>query len=95
MDQFASAFGDADAVVVPEIYSVRDSEEDKRAVSSADLVRRIRASGTKAFYAPTYRDAVDILVDEVGSSDVVITMGAGPVDEVAREFLQRAEASQT
>ena len=94
MDQFVGAFGDADVVIVPEIYSVRDTDEDRRAVCSADLVRRLRAVGVEAYHAPEFADAVNRLAAEVGPGEVVVTMGAGPVYEVAHTLIARAGESK-
>src|SRR5690606_38350790 len=50
MEQFAASFSAADIVIVPHIYFVRDSEEERRAVSAADLVDRLRHRNIQAMH---------------------------------------------
>lgn len=81
---FAAAFTDADVVIMPEIYYVRDSEEDRRAVSSASLAEAIRRNGVTARFVPTYHACAEAVRSEIRQGDLVVTMGAGPVCDVGR-----------
>lgn len=92
LDAFAHAFGAADAVLVPEIYSVRDSAADRRRISSQDLVERLRACGANAEFVSSFDEAAERAAERVGADGVVMTMGAGPVDEVARLLIRRLRA---
>ena len=87
LDDFAASFCDADLTVVPEIYSVRDSEADRMSVSTRDLVERIERHGQRALFVPLLSQIVADLKREVGSGDLVVTMGAGNVCEVGRELV--------
>ncbi len=73
LGSFAAAFGDADHVVVTEIYSAR--EENVQGVSGSDLVRQM--AHPDASYVATLDDAASSVLDRVKSGDVVITLGAG------------------
>jgi len=95
LEEFARAFGVADRVIVPDIYSVRDSEADKEAVSSYDLVQRMRALGVTAEHISTLIAVVERLVEAVEPGDVVVTMGAGSVDQVGRHLLYRLRGGAT
>lgn len=88
LDQFAASFGEADEVVVPHIYFVRDSEADQRAVSAADLVAKLNARGVRARHIDAFDDIVGHLKREARAGDLVVVMGAGPVWHVARDFMQ-------
>jgi UDP-N-acetylmuramate--alanine ligase len=83
MEQFSRCFSGADMVLVPDIYAVRDTEEDRRLTGSADLVSRISAAGGAARHVPALNDIVEQLRAETVSGDLVITMGAGDVWKVA------------
>ena len=61
LDQFAHAFTQADLVIVPEIFFVRDSEEERRRISAADLVDRLRSSGTTAMHVHPFAAIVEHL----------------------------------
>jgi len=89
MDRFAGAFHRADRVLVPDIYPVRDRREEILAVSSLDLVDRLRRNGVAAEYVGGLHEAAEHLAEEVNSGDVVMTMGAGPVHRVGRWLLRR------
>lgn len=86
--EFSAAFTDADEVLLPDIYFVRDSEEDKKAVSSPMLAEAIRRNGVNAVYLGTFGACVERLVGKLGEGDLVVTMGAGPVCEVGRELVK-------
>lgn len=92
LEEFANAFGQADAVIVPHIYFVRDSEAEKQRVSAADLVDRLRSRGVRAMHAYPF-DAIIEQVEDLGRpGDVLLVMGAGPVWQVAHGFMARAPA---
>jgi UDP-N-acetylmuramate--alanine ligase len=89
MDEFAAAFKDADIVIIPDIYSVRDTDADRAAVTSAALASRICLAGRAAHYLPGLADVCDHLERSVSAGDVVVTMGAGDVWQVADGLVQR------
>ena len=89
LEEFAAAFSCADAVVVPEIYFVRDSEAEKQRVSAQDLVLRLRERGVDARHRHPFSAIVEQLEHDCRPGDVVVVMGAGPVWEVARDFVAR------
>jgi UDP-N-acetylmuramate--alanine ligase len=92
LDEFATAFTSADVVIVPEIYFVRDSEAEKQRVSADDLVRRLRDRGVEASHRHPFTAIVEHLERDCRPGDVVVVMGAGPVWQVARQFMDGARA---
>lgn len=93
LEQFATSFREADLVLVPQIYFVRDSEAEKTRVSAQDLVDRLDAKGTRALHLPTFEQIVSHLEAHSEDGDLIVTMGAGPVNTIARDFLARAESA--
>jgi UDP-N-acetylmuramate--alanine ligase len=87
LKDFARAFHDADLVIIPDIFSVRDSAEERRRISSADLVREIKAQGDNARYIPSLNEILDHLAKNAQPGDVVLAMGAGNINELAESFL--------
>ena len=87
LKDFAASFGSADFVVVPDIYFVRDSESEKANISSRDLVDHIRANGGQATYLGKFGQIVRHLKSKLEPGDLVITMGAGKVWEIADEIV--------
>lgn len=92
LDEFATAFTSADMVVVPEIYFVRDSEAEKQRVSADDLVQRLRDRGVEANHRHPFTAIVEQLERDCRPGDVVVVMGAGPVWQIARQFIDGAQA---
>lgn len=89
LEEFASAFDHADVVIVPHIYFVRDSEEEKQKVTAADLVDRLREKGVHAMHLYPFGAIVEQLENLCRPGDLLVVMGAGPVNEVAKGFLAR------
>ncbi|MEN0021027.1 MAG: cyanophycin synthetase, partial [Planctomycetota bacterium] len=87
LDEFASAFGEADIVIVPHIYFVRDSQAEMHKVSSTDLVNRLRQRGVRAMHLEPFGAIVEQLEPICRPGDTVAVMGAGPVWEIAHGFL--------
>ena len=87
LEQFAASFSHADVVIVPHIYFVRDSEEDRRAVNAADLVAQLHARGVIAEHIDAFDDIVTHLRHLTRPGDLLVVMGAGPVWQVAKSFI--------
>lgn len=92
-DEFARSFSSADVVVITEIYHRGTGEEPIPGVSGERLADAIRAhegpGGPQVEFISTLQGIVSWLLSEVRSGDLVVTMGAGDVDSVARELVKR------
>ncbi len=88
MEQFAASFSEADIVIVPHIYFVRDSEKERHAVSAADLVDRLRQRKQHAMHLYPFGAIVEQLDVIARPGDLIVTMGAGDVYQVGYEFLK-------
>jgi UDP-N-acetylmuramate--alanine ligase len=92
LDEFASAFSSADIVIVPHIYFVRDSQAEKQKVSAADLVDKLRARGVQAMHLYPFDAIIEQLEVVCGPGDLLVVMGAGPVNKVAEGYLASAHS---
>ena len=88
-DDFAKAFKKANLIIVPDIYFVRDSAKEKRLVNSKSLVEKIKKNRGDALYLPDFTAIVNYLLKIVRSGDVILTIGAGPVYQIADELIKR------
>ncbi|MFA5998202.1 MAG: Mur ligase domain-containing protein [Candidatus Paceibacterota bacterium] len=79
LDEFATAFADADEVLIAPIYAAR--ETDDGTISSEILAERIRATGVEATALDF--DAILKTLREVESGNTIMTMGAGDIYKVA------------
>jgi len=88
LEDFAASFAGADRVVVPDIYFVRDSHDERQAVNSGDLVARIAELGGTACYLPRFDQILQYVKSQLVGGDLVITMGAGDVWRISDELVQ-------
>lgn len=90
-DEFADALALADRVVVGEIYVCRDTPDDVRAVSAADLARavRARAPGTQATCTGGPDELIGTAVRLLQHGDVALFMGAGRISGAAHRAIER------
>jgi UDP-N-acetylmuramate--alanine ligase len=86
MDEFATAFGDADSLVVVDIYAA--SEQPIEGITAEAVAGRIRENGKSAVYARSFHEAVDLVTAEVKEGDMVLTLGAGSVSQLGAMLLE-------
>lgn len=86
MDEFATAFGDADELVLTQIYSPV-GEQAIPGVTSEALAQRIEANtGRKVTLLSDKREILELLLTTIRPGDTVLTMGAGDIWTVARDL---------
>ena len=86
LDEFATAFRDADKVFIAPIFAAR--ETDDGTISNEMLAERIRAMGTNAIALDSF-DAIESALNEVGEGDIIMTMGAGDIYKVADSLVRK------
>jgi UDP-N-acetylmuramate--alanine ligase len=91
MDEFATAFGDADTVCLLDIYAA--SEKPIDGVTAEALAGRIKGSGSVT-YAPCFSDAVAGIAAQVQPGDMVLTLGAGSVSQLGPMILEKLECAE-
>ncbi|QQS59164.1 UDP-N-acetylmuramate--L-alanine ligase [Candidatus Peregrinibacteria bacterium] len=87
LNEFSQSFSEADQVLIPDIYRVRDTEEDVASVNAEMLVKKIRQQGVSVRYSKDFSHTVSLLHHESHPEDVIITMGAGPVYKIADQLI--------
>jgi UDP-N-acetylmuramate--alanine ligase len=87
--KFGRALALADLVVVLDIYPARERAEDFPGVSGVLVAGAAAdASGGRAvWWLPRIEDAERMLAAELREGDLVVTLGAGNVDELARRLV--------
>ncbi len=83
MDDFAESFGDADEVIVANIYAAR--ERDDGSVNGRDLAERIK--NVSARHIGSFKEIKKFLKKNARRGDVIITMGAGDIFKVGESML--------
>jgi UDP-N-acetylmuramate--alanine ligase len=89
-DQFATAFGDADKIIITDIYAA--SEKAIPGISGRTISDGIK--GKEVEYINRKQDIVDYLLKEVKPGDLIMTLGAGDIYTVGKETLVRLKISQ-
>ncbi len=90
LGEFATAFRDADAVTVLDIYAA--SEVPVTGVSGELLAKRISQSGCKnAVYAGSFAEAAELAGTNAQPGDLVLTLGAGSVVQLGPLVLEHLE----
>ena len=86
MDEFASAFNNADVLFVSDIYAASETPID--GVNAEVLTGRIKSYGHKnAEYIGAIENAPAAMREVVREGDLVITLGAGSVNRVGDQLL--------
>ncbi len=89
-DQFAAAFGDADKVIVSDIYAA--SEKPIPGISGRTIADAIKDK--QADYMPRKELIAEKLISELRSGDLVLTLGAGDIYTVGKELLTRLKMNK-
>ncbi len=87
LEEFAGSFEQADEVMILDIYG--SAREAQGGVSSNDLVMRINHyTPNKAIHVPDRDAIVGTIARGISRNDVIITMGAGDVWQIAAALLK-------
>jgi UDP-N-acetylmuramate--alanine ligase len=87
MDEFATAFKDADSLFVLDIYAA--SEQPIEGVTGEKLAHNIAEKGSvPAQYVGSFTDAVSSVTRSAQDGDMVLTLGAGNVSQLGPLILQ-------
>jgi UDP-N-acetylmuramate--alanine ligase len=93
LEEFATSFELADGVVILDIYG--SARELQGGVSARELVDRINHyTPDKAAYAPDRAVLTAEIARDMQSNDVIITMGAGDVWQVAEAILAASKTNR-
>jgi len=88
--EFLTAFNDADVLILTEIYAA--GEDRIEGVEASALFEGIREYGHKnVTYLADKKEIVDHLLRVIAPGDLVITLGAGDIWQVAEELVKKLE----
>ncbi|MBA2715659.1 MAG: hypothetical protein H0U51_01130 [Propionibacteriales bacterium] len=89
--EMGAALGAADSVIVMDVYAAREGPAS--GVSGAMVAAAVPPPATSVF-EPDWSAAVDQTVTRSGSGDVILTLGAGDVTEIAPLVLIKLRARE-
>jgi UDP-N-acetylmuramate--alanine ligase len=88
IDEFATAFENADSLVVLDIYAA--SEAPIEGVTGQLLAQVIAETGKPAAsYASSFADGVESVVEAARPGDMILTLGAGSVSQLGPMILEK------
>jgi UDP-N-acetylmuramate--alanine ligase len=92
LDAFATAFTDADEVVIADIFASRDTDEALRATSAAALADVVeRTSGVPTIATGDVDATTTYVAEHLRAGDAVLVMGAGKSYRIARGLARALE----
>jgi UDP-N-acetylmuramate--alanine ligase len=93
MEEFATAFGDAETIWVLDVYPA--SEAPIEGVTGEVLAERIRQqSGKDAKYQGSFSEAAHAAVAAAEEGDMILTLGAGNVSQLGASILEKLQAKE-
>ena len=93
MNEFTTAFPDADSLFVLDIYAA--SERPIEGITGEMLAQRIREkSGKSVTYASSFAQAVNAAVEAAHDGDMILTLGAGTVSQFGPMILEKLKESE-
>ncbi|PIZ54620.1 UDP-N-acetylmuramate--L-alanine ligase [Candidatus Uhrbacteria bacterium CG_4_9_14_0_2_um_filter_41_50] len=86
-DEFVESFDEADVLILSEVYEVVGRTEEKFETSK-DMAEKIkdRKKNNEVLYAENLKKAESHLRDVVKPGDIIVCMGAGDIDSLARKI---------
>lgn len=90
-DRFATAFADADKIIVTDIYAA--SEKPIPGISGRTIADGIQ--NKEVAYIPRKEKIFEYLTQEIREGDMVLTLGAGDIYTVGKEILTRLKIKET
>jgi UDP-N-acetylmuramate--alanine ligase len=88
MEEFSTAFADADSLFVLDIYAA--SEKPIEGITGEILAQRIHEKGGKhTQYASSFADAVNAAATAARDGDMILTLGAGSVSQLGPMILDK------
>jgi UDP-N-acetylmuramate--alanine ligase len=90
MDEFTTAFSDADLLFLLDIYPA--SEKPIEGVTAEALSRRITEKGAHtALCLPSFQDAAAAVAAQAQPGDMILTLGAGSISQLGPMILDQLE----
>jgi len=93
MDEFATAFQDADNLIILDVYQA--SEQPIEGVTGEALARKIIETGKRnATYASSFADAAKLVYEVATEGDMILTLGAGSVSQLGPMILEKLQGAE-
>jgi len=85
LEEFADVLSKFNRVVLADIYAAR--EKDSLGITSKDLEKKILQKNPNCVYLKSYDEIIDYLKENVKEKDIIVTIGAGPINQVGYRLI--------
>ncbi len=87
LNEFADVLSNFDHIIICDIYPARETNIWN--VKEDTLVDQIKKKNPNVIHIPTYEKIAQYLEKHIEPNDLIITIGAGPINQVAEMLLKR------
>ena len=87
MEEFTTAFADADSLVVLDIYAA--SEKPIEGITAEVLAQKIQEKGKEVRHAASFSDAIAAATAAAHEGDMILTLGAGSVSQLGPMIVEK------
>ena len=87
LEEFAESFSGADKLILAPVYSAREQESD--GLNSFDLAKSCRKYLSDVKVIGSYDEIYDEILKSLKNKDVVMILGAGNIQKLARKFCEK------
>lgn len=87
LNEFANVLKEFDHIILSEIYGAR--EKNTTGISSKDLEKLIKEKNPNCIYKESYDEIIKYLEENVKPNDIIITIGAGPINQVGYRLIEK------
>ena len=87
LKSFANILSKFDHIIICDIYPARETNIWN--VKESDLVELIKKENKNVIHIPTYEKIASYLKENIKENDLVLTIGAGPINKVANLILNK------
>ncbi|MFA5352442.1 MAG: Mur ligase domain-containing protein [Candidatus Gracilibacteria bacterium] len=88
LHELGKSFFDADIVVIPNIYFVRDEADSVSKISGEDIAAEIRANGKEAYFTENFENTITWLKQNITAGDLLLIVGAGDIFHITEKLLK-------
>lgn len=89
LNEFASVLKNFDHIILAPIYAAR--EQNKTGISSKDLESLIKKENTNCIFLDSYDKITSYIEENAEKEDIIITIGAGTINQVGYELIKNKE----
>lgn len=87
LNEFADVLAKFDHIILSKIYAARETNQS--GISSQDILNLIKEKNPNSIYLDSYEEIIDYLKKNVKENDIIITIGAGTINQVGYQLIQK------